>query len=477
MKFWKKIFFACISLFLILYVIAGCLLIERIHREKLQVSIQTSRSKFAEIENSIYLNADYALYDNFQSEAELVNWLETVINGFYMSNDFDFFNIEVFRKDNRLLMSNVKYDSINNRIEIVEANRECSFLIRKVNDKRYLFVSGLINVNNEEYKLVVSNSIETLWESKLRDYGFFLWIGIGMTVVMAGLLYVITKRLTDPIEKLSEVSKDIQQGDYSKRVSENGTSKEVAILQKNFNQMIDDMQMHIKRLQDLSESKQRFIDSLNHEIRTPITSILGYSDLLLKGKVTKEIERKALTYINQEAKRLEVINKTLVKLIVIQQIEEPEEKVSIIDAFHSVEIAMLYKCEQRKIELIQELDEAYVIINRNHLQLLLINIIDNAIKASACGSKVEVKGKKNNRKYELRVRDFGIGIPKEDLDKVFEAFYMVDKARTRKENGLGLGLAICHEICKRYQIELKIESEINKGTEIILNIKLEEMED
>ena len=102
------------------------------------------------------------------------------------------------------------------------------------------------------------------------------------------------------------------------------------------------------------------------------------------------------------------------------------------------------------------------------LEVLLTNFIDNSIKASNVSSTINISGNYKNNKYILKIIDYGIGIPKEDLDKILEPFYMVDKARTRKNNGIGIGLSICSEICNMYNISLDIKSKLNVGTEVIL---------
>mgnify|MGYP000339514419 FL=1 len=106
-------------------------------------------------------------------------------------------------------------------------------------------------------------------------------------------------------------------------------------------------------------------------------------------------------------------------------------------------------------------------------EVLLTNIIDNSIKASTENSVIDINGYYKNNNYILKLTDYGIGIPKEDLDKIIEPFYMVDKARTRKNNGIGLGLSICNEICNLHDISLSIESKLNMGTSIILEFNKE----
>ena len=234
--------------------------------------------------------------------------------------------------------------------------------------------------------------------------------------------------------------------------------------------MIDVIENNIEELKYLNESKQRFIDSLNHEIKTPITSIIGYSELLLKNKVSEDIKIKSLEYINSEAKRLETLNSTLLKLTLMREEKQNLKKVNLKDSIINVKNTLIYKMERKNINLNINMEDIDIWIDKGLLEILLTNIMDNSIKASDTNSRIDIEGyyNKDTDEYMLKIKDKGIGIPKEDLDKVLEPFYMVDKARTRKNNGIGLGLSICSEICNINNISLDIKSELNVGTEVIL---------
>ena len=137
--------------------------------------------------------------------------------------------------------------------------------------------------------------------------------------------------------------------------------------------------------------------------------------------------------------------------------------------FQEVFAKALSKCNVPQDEQDKFFEEDSTLKLRNlGICIAITNIIDNSIKASNVGSWIDVEGYYGNNEYILKIKDKGIGIPQEDLDKVLEPFYMVDKARTRKNNGIGLGLSICSEICNMYNISLDIKSKLNVGTEVIL---------
>ena len=289
-----------------------------------------------------------------------------------------------------------------------------------------------------------------------------------MLIILSAGMYIISKKLTNPLVKLSNVSKDIAKGEYNIRAVESKKNDEIGVLEHNFNLMIDVIENNIEELKYLNESKQRFIDSLNHEIKTPITSIIGYSELLLKSNVSEEIKIKSLKYINSEAKRLETLNSTLLKLTLMREENRKLGKVELKEAINNVKNILIYKMERKNIKLNIKIENIDLVQDKELLEVLLTNIIDNSIKASNVGSWIDVEGYYGNNEYILKIKDKGIGIPQEDLDKVLEPFYMVDKARTRKNNGIGLGLSICSEICNMYNISLDIKSKLNVGTEVIL---------
>ena len=476
MKFWKKIFLYSLILFLLLFNGGGIILIEKIHSENLNNAIKSLMYKSLNVESVMYLNSDYLMNIDVDSESNIKNWMDIIING-YSLNNVEQYNTELYSMGNKEISSDLKNKVSGDRQEILQAKKgQKYFIIRTINNKKYAFVSSIVNLKNRDFKLIISKDIQYVYRERINNYKFFIIIDLIMLIILSVGMYIISKKLTNPLVKLSNISKDIAKGKYNIRAEENNKNDEIGVLEHNFNLMIDVIENNIEELKYLNESKQRFIDSLNHEIKTPITSIIGYSELLLKNNVSEEIKIKALKYINSEAKRLETLNSTLLKLTLMREEKKNLSKVDLKDAVISVRNILIYKMKVKNINLDIKIEDINIWVDKELFEVLLTNIIDNSIKASDTNSIIEIEGYYINDKneYILKIKDRGIGIPKEDLDKILEPFYMVDKARTRKNNGIGLGLSICSEICNMHNISLNIKSELNMGSEVILGFNKEQ---
>ncbi|MDO5010303.1 MAG: HAMP domain-containing sensor histidine kinase [Intestinibacter bartlettii] len=473
MKFWKKIFLYSLILFLLLFNGGGIILIEKIHGENLNTAIKSLMYKYLNVQSVMYLNSDYLTNIDVDSESNMKNWMDIIING-YSINNVEQYNTELYSMENKEITSDLKQKILGKRQEILQAQTgKKVFIIRSINNKKYAFVSSIVNLENRDFKLIISRDIQYVYTERINNYKLFILIDFIILIILSIGMYIISKKLTNPIVNLSNISKDIAKGEYDIRVVESKKNDEIGVLEHNFNLMIDVIENNIEELKTLNESKQRFIDSLNHEIKTPITSIIGYSELLLKGNVSEEIKIKAYKYINSEAKRLETLNSTLLKLTLIREEKKTLKKVNLIEMINGVENILKYKLLKKDIYVNIKIEDVNILADKELLEVLLTNLIDNSIKASSENSIIEIDGYYNNEKYILKIKDYGIGIPKEDLDKILEPFYMVDKARTRKNNGIGLGLSICSEICKIHNISLDIESELNMGTIVILGFDKE----
>lgn len=468
MKFWEKIFLYSLILFFLLFSGGGIILIEKIHSESLDTAIKSIMYKYLNVESVMYLNSDYLMDIDVNSESNMKNWVDIIING-YSVNNVEQYNTELYSMENKKISSDLKEKVTGKRTEILNAKEnEKSFIIRTINNRKYAFVSSIVSLENKDFKLIISKDIQYVYTERSNNYKFFMIIDLIMLIILSAGMYIISKKLTNPLVKLSNVSKDIAKGEYNIRAVESKKNDEIGVLEHNFNLMVDVIENNIEELKYLNESKQRFIDSLNHEIKTPITSIIGYSELLLKSNVSEEIKIKSLKYINSEAKRLETLNSTLLKLTLMREENRKLGKVELKEAINNVKNILIYKMERKNIKLNIKIENIDLVQDKELLEVLLTNIIDNSIKASNVGSWIDVEGYYGNNEYILKIKDKGIGIPQEDLDKVLEPFYMVDKARTRKNNGIGLGLSICSEICNMYNISLDIKSKLNVGTEVIL---------
>ena len=234
--------------------------------------------------------------------------------------------------------------------------------------------------------------------------------------------------------------------------------------------VIQDITEHVK----LDNMRKEFVADVSHELKTPLTSIKGFSETLLEGDCDKETEKHFLTIINDNADRME---KLVQDLLTLSRYDSKKNKNSIVE-FDLGELAKKctekFEIEVRKrnqsLECFVTADVPPVQADKDGIERVIINIISNSVKYTPNGGKINVYvGYVHNDAY-VKIKDTGIGIPKDDLDKVFERFYRVDKARSRKLGGTGLGLSIAKEIIEQNNGNINVSSKVGQGTEVVIRI-------
>ena len=305
-----------------------------------------------------------------------------------------------------------------------------------------------------------------------RDAHFRLF---GNTVLVTMLLcsilmFFLSRWLTRPLRTLSRAARRIADGKYSERAAVT-SGDEAGDLARDFNTMADALERKITELEDEANRRESFIASFAHELKTPMTSIIGYADMLRSIQLEPEKHFLAANYIFSEGKRLESLSLKLLDILVLQKTDFALKPLSA--AQLAKETAGLYFpvlqesglrieicCEDRPVQAEPDL-----------FKTLLINLLDNARKASDPGSCIRISGTQSENDYLLTVQDYGRGIPEEELPRITEAFYMVDKSRARAQNGAGLGLAICAQIAEIHGARLSIESKLGNGTAVTIRLK------
>lgn len=286
------------------------------------------------------------------------------------------------------------------------------------------------------------------------------------TAVIAALL---SRLLIKPIESLNNAETEFQKGNYDSRAVVS-TRDEIGNLARNYNQMAESIQEKIDSLELSVKQREDFTAAFAHELKTPMTSIIGYSEALQNKDIEDPEVRAALEYIHNESLRLEGLSFKLMKLINVGKSELVLEEELTTEFFDDIKLSVNELSKKYNSEIIFEIEEGYIKIELDLFKTLVLNLIDNAFKSGA--DRIVVSGKRTEDNYVISVSDNGRGIPSEDLSRVTEAFYMVDKARSRKENGTGLGLSLVASIAEAHDGELSINSEEGKGTTISVTLGL-----
>lgn len=229
-------------------------------------------------------------------------------------------------------------------------------------------------------------------------------------------------------------------------------------------------EQRIKQLQDNVLQKEEFMGSFSHEIKTPMTAILGFADLLRTCDCDEETRQKAAQYIYHEGKRLENLSYTLLDLLSFNNQTIQLECIQVKDVIKQIHN---YYLGQKKLErLVIEYEDICVLSQAELLFVLLRNLIDNALKASQDNQNVKLIIQQHQQTVQFSVCDQGIGMSQEAIEKATEPFYMADKSRSRSMGGAGLGLTIVKRILELYQCSLHIESQMNQGTTMSFDLEV-----
>ena len=234
--------------------------------------------------------------------------------------------------------------------------------------------------------------------------------------------------------------------------------------------VIQDITEHMK----LDNMRTEFVADVSHELKTPITSILGYSDTLLEDECDSETSKKFLKRISTQANRMAELVSDLLTLsrYDADMINGKKEEFDLGELVKNVYDSLSFEIEKKnqKAECFVTADVPHVIADKAGIERVVVNILSNAIKYTPEEGEIKIYvGFVYNDAY-IKVIDTGIGIPEEDITKVFERFYRVDKARTREMGGTGLGLSIAKEILDKNNSKIDIKSELGKGTEVVIRI-------
>ena len=464
MKFSTKLLSLFLLIYLVVLTVVGITVTENSYQLLRQQEINRSMSEEQNIYSNVLL---YLLNDNQNNEA-LTSYGLSIVELFSGNNSY----LEVFDQDLKLIASNSPAVWSKDREELkVAADGEVSILLR--HDEKgdyYLYISSLLEAKGQKLVLSMVKDINYIEKLRTQEYRFFFMAGlIGM--IAAGLLaWISSIFLLRPVRELSKAAEEIAEGNYEKRVDING-SDEVSVLGNQFNRMADEIEGRMEELQMESTRQQRFVDNLTHESRTPLTSIIGYAELLQKVDYNPELFRKGLQYIHSEGKRMLNLNNMLLDLTFYREknftlidqpihaiLEEVQEVIGVRAAEHSI-------C----LEVIGEDFQAPV--DKDLLKSLVLNLVDNALKASPDESRILIGTRLEEDKKIIYVKDFGRGMDAKELERIKEPFYRVDKARSRKDGGVGLGVAICNQIADTLQASLEYESEPGMGTTAMVIFK------
>lgn len=453
MKLFHKIFLSFVVLFSILLQIAGVLLLTRSWENALEQEKKFALSQFQYnkyILQSILYQEPQVLYQE---------------KPFYGKEDNFTVKCAIFNESNECLLSNLSME-----MEAFEPETDSgaiSYEIKRMGEEYRIYLYQWIEDGEEPLCFVTETDISSLVGNEQQLTDDFQKIFLVLLVVGTPVIFWLSSILARPIKRVSMGAKRIAEGNYDERLRVSGQD-EISELAGNFNHMAAQIEEKIAQLVDTARQKEDFTANFAHELKTPMTSVIGYADMLYQKELPREQVKQAAEYILNEGMRLEALSLKLMDLFVLEKQTFLLERMEVSNILEEAEPGLRPICEKRGVSLTIEAEEGVLAVDYDLFKTMLFNLVDNGVKADS--KQIWIRGENLGRQYRLTVSDDGKGIPKEEQGRITEAFYMVDKSRARKQHGAGLGMTLIQKILEIHQGEMRIESDGKRGTSILLTL-------
>lgn len=463
MKFKHKLVLCMVVLLGLSFGLGGTILIHRSFKTSLSSTIDSDLLNYESIQSTLLIAVDTNSVSSYIDMSNIINQLSAQGN----SN----------RKNIILRNSDMEVVSIMNSSftykEMKPSDENtCNSIIWRENNNYYLQLCSSMDINTENLdisQMDIVYDITSVYAARAQEQNTFRLLLIAIFVVGSITSMIAASLLTKPLEKLSSLAQHISHGDYSARLHIH-SGDEIEALANDFNNMADTIEDNISELHFSMEKQEQFMGSFAHELKTPMTSIIGYADLLRSQNMSEDETNEAANYIFSEGKRLESLSLKLLDLLVVKNQETILTPTDPALAIRNVINVMKPELAKEHITLKSSCRKGCCMMDIDLFQSLIINIIDNARKAIDDNGLIHVAGTVRDDNYVIIIKDNGWGMPPEEITRISEAFYRIDKSRSRAQGGAGLGLAICSKIAEIHQAKIKYKSAVGRGTVVTITL-------
>lgn len=458
---WKQLYKTTIYIFLITIACLGIFITETNHKKSMDRFIELSLKNEISIINELEVLGNSISFIN----QDLSVAYDIIRNNLNKSKIEDQTRVYLFHQ-NELIYSNTD-------VEFNVSDELASFPLYElhyevlVEEKKELQINSKIFFSNRVYDRIKIIDISQIFNERISNYRLLIIFGLLSLSVTSLIYYRLSKHMIAPLEHVVNHLEVIGKGDYSQslELSNNHDYDDIVTA---VNQMQSNVMSASETLKAQNRKQSLFIRNMNHEIRTPITSIIGYADILNHQNVTDEMKEEAVRFIKHEGQRLSELSKKMSNILFVEDYILNEQIIHT----KSIEkhLIQMYQPHERFDDLSFCFEDLTIEIDSDLIYMYCVNVIDNAIKATQVNEKIHVQLLCQDT-LVLKVIDEGIGFDYSILSDVFEPF--VKGRYTKESDGTGLGLSICHHIGNMLNGEMTIEENNPKGT--IVSLKLKEV--
>lgn len=458
MKLWQKVYLVTMILFVALLNVGMYVVFELTYHKDIVEEQNQAVGQYNVLNSGLTRSLDSLYQQGDVTDAKLQMVVEKYENYYD-----DILYLTLWRGETCVYPKNVEelrdWEPVSGKNEVIISG----------DDIKKITVQGMLYEGEETLYLRYEKELTELAEVWDKLQTKYLIISISFSFVLAVFLFWVLRRTMKPIDELTQVVDNMADGNLESRASEHGKD-EISTLGRHFNQMAEKIQENVQLIQREADAKQEFVDNFAHELKSPLTSIYGFAEYVQKANVSEDEKIQCMDYIMEESKHLLQLSYTLLDMAKIRNEEIHIEEIKLDDIEERIKKRMDTLCGERGIALICNNSVQSMYANEVLLYSLLCNLIQNAIYACKNDGIVTWGVEEENEKIRIYVQDNGCGMTNEQVKRVKEPFFRVDKARSREEGRAGLGLAICTQIVEYHDGHMDIQSAMNKGTTVTILI-------
>ncbi len=446
MKLWQKTALISICVLVIIVSLCSAFLLVNFKNQMIDLKLYEMKTKQDNLILSVTQMANYYRED---SQSELIQY-STIKYCFNQFSD----TFSVLMQGDELLSSSL---AINPK-DYLDVSSNKSYQ-GNINGTSVLIIAETMSVSGETYTVYTVEDLTNIDES-VRDM-IITMLAVIVVGILVGTIMILCfmKRQLKPIMTLAKTAKTIASGEYGSRVNVT-TKDELYDLARDFNIMAQAVEGHVSYLTEISQRQKLFISGVSHEFKTPLTVMSLHTKLLQEGNLTADEKENSLSRIENQCNWL---NKMVQSLLTLLSLEEAasKENVCMKTLFEEVHSQLSDVLKERNATLNINCETEYMCLNYNLSKIAIANLVDNASKSFHTENRIITLSSKENF---IEIKDTGKGIEKDLIGRIFEPFFMVDKSRSKKQGGSGLGLTLIKKICEVQDIKIEVNSEPDKGT-------------
>ena len=370
------------------------------------------------------------------------------------------FNVQVFGTNRKEIFRTQSW----NDGELI--GNESKTQIKKLKNGQTIFQTSMPIISNKSRVLIgylaITNRLDNLKQLKEELNQLALSILFVSAIIAIVLGYLLSNQMTKPIKKIQKIISSISEENIStKRIKVSEKNDEFAIVSEHFNELLDKISFYI-------EQQKHFVEDVSHELRTPVAIVEGHLKLLNRwGKDDPEVLEESLQASLVELQRMKTLVQEMLDLSRAPQVKEQYKDATTNVTEVAKQVVHNFRVLYPEFTFTFDDDlkrDLWIPIYLNHLEQVVIILMDNAVKYSLDRKEIILSLSKGEEHVEIAVQDFGMGMTEEDRRKVFSRFYRVDKARSRERGGNGLGLSIAKELIESYDGEISVTTLLNHGS-------------